>query len=63
MPIDFDGKAVDITFDPRYVVDMLRVLDPESELTLELVDANSPALFKSGDDYSYIVMPLTRENR
>jgi DNA polymerase III subunit beta len=63
MPIDFDGKTVDITFDPRFVVDMLRVLDPESEATLELVDANSPALFKSGDDYSYIVMPLTRENR
>jgi DNA polymerase-3 subunit beta len=63
MPIDFDGKGVDITFDPRFVVDMLRVLDPESEVTLELVDANSPALFKSGEDYSYIVMPLTRENR
>jgi len=63
MPIEFEGKGVDITFDPRFVVDMLRVLDPESEATLELVDANSPALFKSGDDYSYIVMPLTRDSR
>jgi DNA polymerase-3 subunit beta len=63
MPIDFEGKGVDITFDPRFVVDMLRVLDPESEAMLELVDANSPALFKSGEDYSYIVMPLTRDNR
>jgi DNA polymerase-3 subunit beta len=42
---------------------MLRVLDPDSECSLELVDANAPALFKSGDDYSYIVMPLTREGR
>jgi DNA polymerase-3 subunit beta len=61
--IEYDGKAVEITFDPRFVVDMLRVLDPDSECSLELVDANAPALFKSGDDYSYIVMPLTREGR
>jgi DNA polymerase-3 subunit beta len=63
MPIDYEGKGVDITFDPRFVIDMLRVLDPETELTLDLVDGNSAALFKAGEGYSYIVMPLTRESR
>lgn len=63
MPTDYEGKGVDITFDPRFVTDMLRVLDPETELTLDLVDGNSAALFKAGDGYSYIVMPLTRESR
>jgi DNA polymerase-3 subunit beta len=63
MPIDYEGKAVDITFDPRFVTDMLRVLDPETELTLDLVDGNSAALFRAGEGYSYIVMPLTRESR
>ena len=29
------------------------------ELLLELVDGNSPALFRQGGDYSYLVMPLT----
>jgi len=59
MAIDYDGKGLEINFDPRYLTDMLRVLEPDTALALELVDGNSPALFKSGDDYSYVVMPLS----
>jgi DNA polymerase-3 subunit beta len=59
MPFEYDGKAIDIRFDPRFLTDMLRVLDPSVSLTLELVDSNSPALFRDGKDYSYVVMPLT----
>ena len=40
-------------------IDMLRVLAPDAELNLEMTDGNSPALFKSGPAYSYLVMPLT----
>lgn len=56
---DYDGKSITINFDPRFLSEMLRVLDAEAPLTLELVDGNSPALFRSGDNYSYIVMPLS----
>jgi len=59
LPIDFDGKDVKISFDAHFVTDMLRVLAGDAPLTLELVDGNSPALFRSGTDYSYVVMPLT----
>ncbi len=59
LPIEYEGKPIDISFDPRFVTDMLRVLDPEDTLTLELTDGNSVALFKSGDNYSYVVMPLS----
>jgi DNA polymerase-3 subunit beta len=59
MPLEFDGKSLEIRFDPRFLTDMLRVLEPDAALTLELVDGNSPALFKSGSDYSYVVMPLS----
>ncbi len=58
LPLEYDGKAVDIRFDPKYLTDMLRVLDEDAALTLELVDGTSPALFRTGN-YSYIVMPLT----
>ena len=34
---------------------MLKVLPPDAELTLELIDAGSPALFRSGANYSYLV--------
>jgi DNA polymerase-3 subunit beta len=59
MPLEYDGKAIDIGFDPKYLTDMLKVLNPEDALTLELVDGNSVALFRHGADYSYIAMPLT----
>jgi DNA polymerase-3 subunit beta len=59
MPLAYEGKAVEISFDPKFVSDMLRVLDPEAQLTLELVDGNSPALFRTEDgQYSYVVVPL-----
>lgn len=59
MAVEYDGKGVDIAFNPAYVVDMLRVLPIDAELSLELVDGASPALFRSGANYSYLVMPLT----
>jgi DNA polymerase-3 subunit beta len=59
LPLEYEGKAIEIKFDPRFLTEMLRVLEPDSELTLELVDGTSPALFRSGTDYSYVVMPLS----
>jgi DNA polymerase-3 subunit beta len=63
LPIEYEGKLIEIAFQPKFVTDMLHVLEPDASVTLELADANSAALFKAGDDYSYIVMPLTREAR
>ena len=38
---------------------MLKVLPEGDELTLDLIDGGTPALFRSGPSYSYLVMPLT----
>lgn len=59
LPVDYDGKPVDINFNPAYLVDMLKTLPPDSEVTLALIDGASPALFNHGTTYSYLVMPLT----
>jgi DNA polymerase-3 subunit beta len=59
LPINYDGKTINISFDPKYITDLLRILNPEDGLTLELIDGNSVALFKHGDNYSYIAMPLS----
>jgi DNA polymerase III subunit beta len=60
MPISYDGKTVEIGFDPKYMVDMLRVLDPETPLTLELLESNKPAVLKNdAGSYVYVMMPLT----
>jgi DNA polymerase-3 subunit beta len=59
LPIEYDAKTLEIGFNPTYLVDMLKILPPDAELTLDLIDAGSPALFRYGADYSYLVMPLT----
>lgn len=59
MKITYDGKTVDINFNPDYVIDLLKVLPEETELSLDLVDGATPALFKVGTNYSYLIMPLT----
>lgn len=59
MPLEYDGKPIEISFSPNYLTDMLRVIPADTELVFELVDGNSPALIRCGSDYSYVIMPLT----
>ncbi len=61
LPIAYEGKPVDITFDPRYLVDALKTLDDASTVTAELIDSKNAAVFRTDDHYTYVVMPLTRE--
>jgi DNA polymerase-3 subunit beta len=56
---DYPGPEVRIAFDPAYLTDMLKAVDGEPTATLELTDGSKPALFKIGDDYTYLVMPLS----
>jgi DNA polymerase-3 subunit beta len=59
LAVDYDSKPVEIRFDPRFITDMLRVIEPDTALTLELVDSSTAAVFRVGSDYSYVVMPLS----
>ena len=59
LPVEYDGKGIDIAFDPKFLTEMLRVLNADDALTLELTDGGSVALFRCGENYSYIVMPLS----
>ena len=61
LPIRYDGKPVEITFDPRYLTDALKTLEPSAPITAELIDHKNAAVFRTEDQYSYVVMPLTRE--
>ena len=61
LPIGYEGKTVAITFDPRYLTDALKTLDDTTFITAELIDSNNAAVFKTNDCYTYVVMPLTRE--
>lgn len=55
---EYTGPEVKIAFDPVYLTDMLRAVEGEPTATLELTDGSKPAVFKVGDGYTYLVMPL-----
>jgi DNA polymerase III subunit beta len=61
LPISFEGNELAILFDPRFIADFLRVLEPEKNIRLELIDAESAAVFRTDDSYTYVVMPLSRD--
>lgn len=59
MPVAYDGKPLEINFDPKSLLDMLRVLEPDAELTLELNDSTAPVVFRNdAGDYLYVVAPV-----
>jgi DNA polymerase-3 subunit beta len=61
LPIAYDGEAITVTMDHRFVADFLKVLDSEKSITIDIRDAESAALFTTDDGYGYVVMPLARE--
>ncbi|REJ72650.1 MAG: DNA polymerase III subunit beta [Planctomycetota bacterium] len=61
MPVSYDGDKVVITFDPRFVSEFLRVLEPSAQVILHLIDGNSAAVFQAEENYRYVVMPLAPE--
>ena len=60
-PGDGGGEAFTITFDPRFVADFLKVLEPEATFTVGLNDPDSAAVLRAGGDYIYVIMPLSRD--
>ncbi|QDT15141.1 DNA polymerase III subunit beta [Alienimonas californiensis] len=61
LPVPYDGEAFTITFDPRFVADFLKVLEPEATFTIGLNDPDSAAVLRTGGDYTYVIMPLSRD--
>jgi DNA polymerase-3 subunit beta len=62
LPIGYDGPALSITLDPRFVSDFLKVLDPQRVITIELKDSESAAVCTTDDGYGYVIMPLARDH-
>jgi DNA polymerase-3 subunit beta len=61
LPIPYDGEPLTITFDPRYIADFLKVLDPSSQVQFRLIDHESAAVLATEDHYTYVIMPLSRD--
>ena len=57
MAIEYKGEAIEIGFNPQFLIDVLRVIKTP-EFDLELGQADRPGLIKSGTDLLYVLMPI-----
>lgn len=58
-----EGEDLMIGFNPRFLLDVLRVIDDE-EVTIYLMDSKSPAFIKDeAETYDYIVLPVNFSNQ
>lgn len=58
IPIAFDGEKLSCRLDPKFVIDFLRVLEPEKNISVFLA-SDEPVYWKTDDGYEYVVMPIS----
>lgn len=58
MEIEFKGDAAEIAFNPDYVLDGIKNCE-SGTLRLEFNEKTSPGKFTLGENYIYVVMPIT----
>jgi DNA polymerase-3 subunit beta len=54
---EYQGEAVEIGFNPSYLLDALKVVDAE-EVKIEMKAGNKPGLMRTGQHFLYVVMPI-----
>ncbi len=57
LPVDYSGAELDMSFNPQFLTDVLRVIGDET-IEFSFKESATPALLKTGADYQYLVMPL-----
>jgi len=57
MPAKYDGKGLEIAFNPDFLKDALGSMDEET-VTLELTDALSPAVVRGEGPFLHVLMPM-----
>jgi len=58
IPCKYDEEAIEIGFNPVFLVDVLRVAGSE-EVTLSMKDANRPGVLRAQGDFLCVVMPVS----
>ena len=54
---DYNGSGLTIGFNPGYLIDVLKNIE-EEKIRFELIDPEKPGMIRTGDDYTYIVLPM-----
>jgi len=56
--VEYTGEAVEIGFNPIFITDALKVMT-DTQVVMELKATSKPGLIKSGNDFLYVVMPVS----
>jgi len=54
---EYTGEAIEIGFNPAYVLDALKVVD-ESQVQMDFKASNKPGVLRTGPNFLYVVMPV-----
>jgi DNA polymerase-3 subunit beta len=60
LPSDYSGEERELGFNPYFLLDLTKVVEEDS-LRLEFEDTNTAARFRVGENFTHIVMPISRE--
>jgi DNA polymerase-3 subunit beta len=58
MPIGYEGEPIRLKLDFRFLSDFLRVLDLDTQFTMDIVNSTSAVVLTTDDGYAYVVMPM-----
>lgn len=57
LPVAYKGQNLTIAFNPTYLADPLKALT-EDEVHLDLIDENSPGVYRTGTSFLHVLMPV-----
>jgi DNA polymerase-3 subunit beta len=59
MEIDYKGDAIEVAFNPRYIIETLSVIDTE-KVVVNIIDKEKPCLIEGENDDTYlsVIMPM-----
>lgn len=61
MPIDYQGENVTISLDPGFVIDGLKAFPENTVMSMGFTSNEAPVVLYFGDEFRYVVMPLTTQ--
>jgi DNA polymerase-3 subunit beta len=61
VPIAYQGPGERLGFNPAFLLDVLKVMDPAGEVRFQFVSPKAPTKLSDGEDFVYVVMPIALE--
>lgn len=58
LEIAYDGDDLEIAFNPYFIIDVLKALDDEDEINLQLINSDSPGILKTDGRFLCVIMPM-----